>query len=259
MERDLSPEATAGWREICNWALKDPALAYAVKEDWLGSEMGDAVALMVYVRRGRPEVPKTWPHAPLLSDVIDRWGDRVGHNPYPYNCLITMLEGPGWNLTYEPALGWLSRIASASPDLVTLSEKNDNGQRTAELLQRMYNEHQAQLRENPTALERCSRLIEVCRQNRRLWPSLADGIEYVFSRSLPALESGLAARASLRVSDSISRDCWSCSHEAHRFWQVPCNRPRNQIITKLNEVRPPLGVTRHLCQTWCVQCQRPPS
>jgi hypothetical protein len=159
-ETDLSPEAKAGWREICKWALEDLALAYAVKNGWLESQMGDAVALMVYVRRGMSLVPEAWPHAPVFIDVTEKWIDTVGTLAYAYSCLITMLEGPGWSFVPEPALSWLSRIVGASPDLPSLWNKDDNGKRTAELLQRMYNEHQAQLRQNPTALERCSRLID---------------------------------------------------------------------------------------------------
>jgi hypothetical protein len=120
------------------WVLEDPALAHAIKTDWLDRSMGDVVGLMVYVDRGDTLLLKTWPHAPVFTDMTEKWMERVGTHAFAYSCLVTMLEGPGWNLTPEPALSWLSRIAGTSVDLSALWEKHDNGQRTAELLQRIY-------------------------------------------------------------------------------------------------------------------------
>ena len=130
------------------------------KNDWLDRNMGDVVALMVYVGHGDSLLTRAWPHTPVFTDVIEKWIETVGTHDFAYSCLITMLEGPGWNLIPEPALSWLSRIVSTSVDLPALWKKNDNGLRTAELLQRMYDDPEVHLRNDRSALELFSRLVD---------------------------------------------------------------------------------------------------
>jgi hypothetical protein len=102
-------------------------------------------------RYGGSYLKAEWPHAFLFADITEKWAERIRHNPSTYGFLITMLNGPGWNFSPEPALEWLNRIANASSDIQGLWGRDSNGKRTAELLMRMWNEAEGYLCNNETS------------------------------------------------------------------------------------------------------------
>jgi hypothetical protein len=153
-------ESEKAWREICNWVIDSPELARKARYDFLNSKIADAVSLIVFVQNGESLLKAEWPYIILFSDIIDKWVKGVGYNPSAYGYLITMLNGPGWQFVPEPALTWLSQSVNASSDLQKLWKEYRNGERTAELLQRMWNSVEDQIRGNTTTLQRYARLIE---------------------------------------------------------------------------------------------------
>ena len=156
----LTDEAQTGWREICNWVLDSSELAERANYDYLNREITDAVSLIVYVRYGKSYLKDEWSHAPLFSDITDKWVSVIGHNPHAYSYLITMLNGPGWTFAPEPALEWLSRIVKAHTDIGKLWCERDNGVRTAELLSRMWKNMDDQIRRDTASLKRYADLID---------------------------------------------------------------------------------------------------
>jgi hypothetical protein len=133
-----SPDAQIPWREICNWVLDSPEIAREAHYDFLTNDIADAVSLIVYTGYGVSRLKAEWPHAVLFADINEKWIEKIGHNPSAYSYLITMLNGPGWVFSPEPALEWLHRIVKASSNVQKLLGKNSNGERTAELLMRMW-------------------------------------------------------------------------------------------------------------------------
>jgi hypothetical protein len=154
----LRVEAQAGWKEICTWVLDSPEIAKCTRYHFLPNKIGDAVKLIVFVRYHQSRLKDDWSHALLFSDILNNWVRVIGHNPEAYSSLITMLQGPGWQFAPEPTLEWLNRCASnAVHDL--WNEERGNGRRTAELLNRIWNGFERQIRGNRVILQRYSNLV----------------------------------------------------------------------------------------------------
>jgi hypothetical protein len=156
----LPPSAQAAWREICHWVLDSPEIAREVRYDFLTSDIADAVSLIVYTRYGGSLLKAEWPHATLFFDIIEKWVEKIGHNPSAYGHLVTMLNGPGWSFSPEPALEWLNRIVNASSDIQRLWGRDSNGERTAELLMRTWNDAENYLRINASSQQRYVALVD---------------------------------------------------------------------------------------------------
>jgi hypothetical protein len=156
--KPLTLEAQAGWREICNWVLESPEIANCASRPDLNQTIGDVVQLIIFRRNGKSRIRDDWSHTSLFSDIIDKWVRVVGHNPYAYTHLVVMLDGLGWQFAPEPALEWLNQCVNAS--IHEFWQERSNGQRTAELLHQMWNNHEKQIRSNPITLQRYSDLVD---------------------------------------------------------------------------------------------------
>jgi hypothetical protein len=153
-------DTQAAWREMCHWILESPEVVREARYDSLSSRIADAISLIVFVRAGKSCLKNTWPHAVLFRDIIEKWIAVVGYNPSAYSYLLTMLDGPGWLFCPEPALEWLTRIVNANADTRKIWKKDSNGERTAELLMRMWNTHEENLRDNLATLQRYAALVD---------------------------------------------------------------------------------------------------
>ena len=154
----LRVEAQAGWKEICTWVLDSPEIAKCTSYHFLPNKIEDAVKLIVFVRYHQSRLKDNWPHTLLFFDIIDKWVRVIGHNPEAYSSLITMLKGPGWQFTPEPTLEWLNQCASNAVHNLWKEERG-NGRRTAELLNRIWNSFERQIRSNKVLLQLYSNLV----------------------------------------------------------------------------------------------------
>ncbi len=71
-----------------------------------------------------------------------------------------MLNGPGWVFSPEPALEWLHRIVKATSTVQKLWGKNSNGERTTELLMRMWDNVRNKLHSNTASQQRYAALVD---------------------------------------------------------------------------------------------------
>lgn len=156
----LTVEAQEGWREICAWVLDSPELAEEARGRYLDGDISDAVSRMLYVFYGAGFLKSEWPHAALFLDVAEKWVKVIGFHPSAFGNLLTMLEGPGWTFTPEPALEWLSHCVNLSADIQRFVTEHNNGDRTAQLLLRMWNSFEEQIRRNPDSLQKYSSLVD---------------------------------------------------------------------------------------------------
>ena len=153
-------DAQAAWREMCSWILASPEIVRETHYDSLSSGMADAISLIVFVRVGRSDGKDGWPHAALFREIIEKWVEVVGHHPTAYSYFLTMLDGPGWRFCPEPAVQWLTQVVEADADTRKILKKNGNGERTAELLMRMWNTYEENLRDNINTLQQYAALID---------------------------------------------------------------------------------------------------
>jgi len=153
-----SEQALEIWKEICCWVLDSPEISRKVSHDYLDNETGEILQLIIFTQHGSSRIKDDWQHAHLFVDVFDKWVDVVGHNPYAYSHLLTMLSGIGWQFSPEPTLKWLNQCASnATHDL--WDEERGNDRRTAELLNRIWNSFETQIWRNTEGLQRYSGLV----------------------------------------------------------------------------------------------------
>lgn len=151
-------QALGTWKEICNWVLDSPEIVRKASYDYLERDAGEVLQLIVFTQHGSSCIKDDWQHTHLFADIFDKWVSIAGYNPYAYSHLLTMLNGIGWQFAPEPTLEWLSRCASnAIHDL--WNEERGNGRRTAELLDRIWNSFERQIRGDRVLLQRYSDLV----------------------------------------------------------------------------------------------------
>jgi hypothetical protein len=146
------------WKEICNWVLDSPEIARKASYDYLDRDTGEVLQLIVFTQHGSSRIKDNWQHAHLFIDIFDKWVRLAGHHPYAYSHLLTMLNGIGWQFAPEPTLEWLNRCASNAVHNLW-NEERGNGRRTAELLNRIWNGFERQIRGNRVILQRYSNLV----------------------------------------------------------------------------------------------------
>ncbi len=151
-------QALETWKEVCNWVLDSPEIARKASYDYLDRDTGEVLQLIVFTQQGSSRIEDDWQHAHLFIDIFDKWVSIAGHNLYAYSHLLTMLNGIGWQFAPEPTLEWLSRCTSnAVYDL--WNEERKNGRRTAELLNRIWNSFERQIRSDSVLLRQYSNLV----------------------------------------------------------------------------------------------------
>ncbi len=151
-------QALETWKEICNWVLDSPEIARIASYDYLNRDTGEVLQLIVFTQHGRSRIKDDWQHAHLFIDIFDKWVSVAGHNSYAYSHLLTMLNGIGWQFVPEPTLKWLNQCANNSVhDL--WNEQSGNGRRTAELLNRIWNGFEQQIRNDKAILQQYSNLV----------------------------------------------------------------------------------------------------
>ncbi|MBD2088273.1 hypothetical protein H6F67_00085 [Microcoleus sp. FACHB-1515] len=153
-----SEQALKIWKEVCTWVLDSPEISRKASYDYLDRDTGEVLQLIIFTQHGSSRIKDDWLYAHLFVDIFDKWIGVVGHNPYAYRHLLTMLNGIGWQFSSEPTLKWLSQCASnATHDL--WNKERGNGRRTAELLNRIWNSFETQMRKNTESLHRYSDLV----------------------------------------------------------------------------------------------------
>ncbi|MEG4610012.1 hypothetical protein QUA86_33150 [Microcoleus sp. F6_B6] len=146
------------WKEICKWVLDSSEIATKVSYDYLDIDPGEVLQLIVFTQHGSSRIKDDWQHAHLFIEIFDKWVSVAGHNSYAYSHFLTMLNGIGWQFAPEPTLEWLNRCASnAVHDL--WNEQRGNGKQTAELLNRIWNSFERQIRNDKAILRRYSNLV----------------------------------------------------------------------------------------------------
>lgn len=146
------------WKEICTWVLNSPEITRKASYHYLDNETGEVLQLIVFTQHGRSRIKDDWQHANLFTDIFDKWVSVVGHNPYAYSHLLTMLNGIGWQFSSELTLKWLNQCASDATHTLWY-EESGNSRRTAELLNRIWSSFEIQIRRNVESLRQYSDLV----------------------------------------------------------------------------------------------------
>ncbi|MEG5060761.1 hypothetical protein QUB60_06740 [Microcoleus sp. A2-C5] len=146
------------WKEICNWVLDSSEIARKVSYDYLDIDTGEVLQLIVFTQHSSSRIKDDWQHAHLFIDIFDKWVSVAGHNSYAYSHFLTMLNGIGWQFAQKPTLEWLNRCANNAVHHLW-NEQRGNGTRTAELLNRIWNNFEQQIRNNKLILQPYSNLV----------------------------------------------------------------------------------------------------
>jgi hypothetical protein len=152
----LSEKSHKAWREICGWVLESPEF------DSRGRRRsgGEALSLVIFVRRGSPVLTNKWPHAASFTDVIARWVDVLGGAPRYFSNFLRMLEVLRKSFTPFSVLEWINRCSENASEPLVFWREQDNGGRTAALLQHIWNQSEESIRGDESALQMYSRIID---------------------------------------------------------------------------------------------------
>ena len=156
----LTDKAQNEWRELCGWVLDRPELSAVTGSRYLLNGISDAISLIVYVFHGESVFNPEWSHAALFADVINRWVEVICRYPETYSDLIVMLGGPGWVFAPGRSLEWMHRCVQRSRDKDELWVERSNGERTAELLQRIWEAFEDRIRGDKATLRQYAELID---------------------------------------------------------------------------------------------------
>lgn len=146
------------WKEICNWVLDSSELARKDSDDYLDHDTGEVLHLIVFTQYSSSRIKDDWQHAHLFIDIFDKWVSVAGHHPDAYSHFLIMLNGIGWQFAPKPTLEWLNRCANNAVHHFW-NEQRGNGTRTAELLNRIWNNFEQQIRNNKLILQPYSNLV----------------------------------------------------------------------------------------------------
>ncbi|MEA5472426.1 hypothetical protein [Spirulina sp. 06S082] len=146
------------WNEICNWVLENSEIQQLAKSKTMTLDFGDILQLILFSRDGKARIKKDWTYINLFVELIDKWVRVVGHNPSAYSHLVAMLDRLGWEFVPDPALKWLTDCVNSSA--YNLLTERSNGEQTARLLNRMWNEKEREIRINQVNLQQFSNLID---------------------------------------------------------------------------------------------------
>jgi hypothetical protein len=146
------------WLKMCYGVLDD---LHAIRSDqhWDEDE-SEAASVVIFVRHNMALFDEGWEYVTLFAGVIDRWIDVVKRRATFYSDLLIMLSQARKSFSPEPALEWLSRFLVASPDAKELLREQQNGVRTAELLELVWKEAEVQIRGDKPTLQRYSWLVD---------------------------------------------------------------------------------------------------
>jgi hypothetical protein len=153
-----SVNAQDEWLKMCYGVLDD---LHAMRNDqhWDEDE-SEAASVVIFVRHNMALFDEGWEYVTLFTGVIDRWIDVVKRNASFYSHLLIMLSQAMKSFCPEPAMKWLSRFLAASPHANKLLREHQNGVRTAELLERVWNVAEVQIRGDKSTLQRYSWLVD---------------------------------------------------------------------------------------------------
>ena len=160
---DAAPteEAQEVWREVCTWVLDSRILH---TDPWrferLGRDVNESIDLIVFGSWLGSKPPSTWAHARLFMNILDTWVRTVGHFARPYSHFIEFIKTWGWTFVPEPLLEWLHTMIAQTTDLGELWREQSNGGRTAQLLQRVLDEHEAAVAASDYSVSRLSFIVD---------------------------------------------------------------------------------------------------
>jgi len=130
------------WRFLCDWIFDNNKLMPWANGFSLEASISDVVGDIVFVG-----LTSEWPHASLFRDIIEKWVNIIGGNAAAYPSLLKFLRGSGNVFVPDPGLLWMSHCVSLSSQKLRFWQTQQNAERTARLLQYMWDQGEEKIRD----------------------------------------------------------------------------------------------------------------
>jgi hypothetical protein len=156
LEGPPKPDTVSEWNTICGWVADVP-----LSESSSGQQEQDAaeaVGFAVFTRFGMCLLDSTWPHAHVFQDTIDRWVSAFGSDASAFRDLAIMLATLGERFAAEIQIDWLNDCHSRVAELHEFVAMN--GERTARLLQTIWDRTHSLNGIDGTRAARFARLVD---------------------------------------------------------------------------------------------------
>ena len=150
------PSSSRGtWRFLCDWIFDNNKLISWANGFSLEASISDVVGDIIFAG-----LTSEWPHASLFRDIIEKWVNIIGGNAAAYPSLLKFLRGPGNVFVPDPGLLWMSHCVSLSPQKLRFWQTQQNAERTARLLQYMWDQGEEKIRDRPLLLKTYTDLVD---------------------------------------------------------------------------------------------------
>lgn len=139
LAQDKVPDASTleVWRLLCDMLFLKAKKRGEKQDCCLADGYDGCVPLAIFTYGGHCFFDHPWPVLDAVKPIITSWVEEFAESSDGFSYLIVFLSKAGRGLLPDPALGWLQRVVEARGQDARFWRTNDNGSRTAALLERL--------------------------------------------------------------------------------------------------------------------------
>jgi hypothetical protein len=150
-QQDTSVDAELArlWTRIAEWLFSHRESRAVNASRHIGSEHKQACDALLILALGRCRLSHPWSGLDAITPIVARWAETLAHHRDFFATLMTSLKAAGWPLMRASAIAWLSPLAEQHRTDRDFWTAHDNGDDLAELLDRLVDEHGAEIVHEP--------------------------------------------------------------------------------------------------------------
>lgn len=149
------------WAKLADWLFSHPESRAVNASRHIGSEYKQACDALLIVVLGRCRLSHLWSGLDAITPLVAKWAETLAHHPDFFATLMAFLKAAGWPLVRGPAIGWLSPLADQHRTDRDFWTAHDNGDDLAELLDRLVDEHGAEIVREPGTAQTIGAIADI--------------------------------------------------------------------------------------------------
>jgi hypothetical protein len=149
------------WTRIAEWLFSHPESRAVNASRHIGSEYKQACDALLIVALGRCRLSHPWPALDAITPIVARWAETLAHHRDFFATLMTFLKAAGWPLMHGSALNWLADLTNQHGKDRDFWAAHDNGEDLAEVLDRLLEEHGAEIVREPGTVQMIGTIADI--------------------------------------------------------------------------------------------------
>jgi len=162
-QQDTSVDAKLArlWTRIAEWLFSHPESRAVNASRRIGGEYKQACDALLIVVLGRCRISHPWPGLDAIAPIVAQWAETLAHHRDFFATLVEFLKAAGWPLMRGPAVVWLGALAERHRADRSFWAAHDNGEDLAELLDRLLDEHGAEIASEPGTVQMIGLIADI--------------------------------------------------------------------------------------------------